>query len=163
MARNLFIITETESVLNTDIQLVWSLVLITDIVRVQTPEAYTSAWNTLKVPLQASLHQFIFCFHYFNYQFYWASWTGYRRGCVLIVNRSRAQSSHGILVPGGFGDRGVQGKILAATYARTNGIPYLGICLGMQLAVVEYARNVGSTCICPRLISVVFVRMLEFG
>lgn len=48
-----------------------------------------------------------------------------------------------MLVPGGFGDRGVQGKILAATYARTNGVPYLGICLGMQLAVVDYARNVG--------------------
>lgn len=47
-----------------------------------------------------------------------------------------------MLVPGGFGDRGVQGKILAATYARENGVPYLGICLGMQLAVVEFARNV---------------------
>jgi CTP synthase len=46
------------------------------------------------------------------------------------------------LVPGGFGDRGIQGKILAASYARTNGIPYLGICLGMQIAVVEFARNV---------------------
>jgi CTP synthase len=48
----------------------------------------------------------------------------------------------GVLVPGGFGDRGVQGKILAANYARTNEIPYLGICLGMQIAVVEFARNV---------------------
>ena len=46
-----------------------------------------------------------------------------------------------ILVPGGFGKRGVEGKIKAIHYARTNGIPYLGICLGMQLAVVEYARN----------------------
>ncbi len=46
-----------------------------------------------------------------------------------------------ILVPGGFGKRGVEGKIMAIHYARTNGIPYLGICLGMQLAVVEYARN----------------------
>ena len=48
---------------------------------------------------------------------------------------------HAILVPGGFGKRGVEGKILAINYARTNRIPYLGICLGMQLAVVEYARN----------------------
>lgn len=87
---------------------------------------------------------------------------GYFWGCVLIVNRSRAQGAHGVLVPGGFGDRGVQGKILAATYARTNGIPYLGICLGMQLAVVEYARNVGSTCIFSRSISVVLVHILEF-
>ncbi|XP_064957695.1 uncharacterized protein LOC135608571 isoform X1 [Musa acuminata AAA Group] len=48
----------------------------------------------------------------------------------------------GILVPGGFGDRGVQGKILAAKYARENKIPYLGICLGMQIAVIEFARSV---------------------
>jgi len=47
----------------------------------------------------------------------------------------------GILVPGGFGQRGTEGKILAAEYARTNKIPYLGLCLGMQLAIVEFARN----------------------
>uniref|UniRef100_A0A0D9V2Y0 CTP synthase n=1 Tax=Leersia perrieri TaxID=77586 RepID=A0A0D9V2Y0_9ORYZ len=52
------------------------------------------------------------------------------------------KGADGILVPGGFGDRGVQGKILAAKYARENNVPYLGICLGMQLAVVEFARNV---------------------
>ncbi|MCS7150491.1 MAG: CTP synthase [Caldimicrobium sp.] len=48
----------------------------------------------------------------------------------------------GILVPGGFGVRGIEGKILAIQYARTKGIPFFGICLGMQLAVVEFARNV---------------------
>ena len=48
----------------------------------------------------------------------------------------------GILVPGGFGSRGIDGKILAVNYARTHKIPYLGLCLGMQLAIVEYARNV---------------------
>lgn len=48
----------------------------------------------------------------------------------------------GILVPGGFGNRGVEGKIIAAKYAREHDIPYLGICLGMQTAVIEYARNV---------------------
>ena len=47
-----------------------------------------------------------------------------------------------ILVPGGFGDRGVEGMILACKYARENKIPYLGICLGMQVALIEYARNV---------------------
>ncbi len=47
----------------------------------------------------------------------------------------------GILVPGGFGSRGVEGKILAAKYARENNIPYLGICLGMQIAVIEFARH----------------------
>lgn len=49
-----------------------------------------------------------------------------------------------ILVPGGFGDRGIEGKIEAARYARENKIPYLGICLGMQVAVIEYARNVAG-------------------
>ncbi len=48
----------------------------------------------------------------------------------------------GILVPGGFGNRGIEGKITAAKYARENNIPYLGICLGMQIAVIEFARNV---------------------
>ncbi len=47
-----------------------------------------------------------------------------------------------ILVPGGFGSRGIEGKILAVNYARTHKVPYLGICLGMQVAVIEYARNV---------------------
>ncbi|HCV02397.1 MAG TPA: CTP synthetase [Pseudoalteromonas sp.] len=49
-----------------------------------------------------------------------------------------------ILVPGGFGNRGVEGKILAAKYARENKVPYLGICLGMQVALIEYARNVAG-------------------
>ncbi|MDE7310009.1 MAG: CTP synthase, partial [Lachnospiraceae bacterium] len=48
----------------------------------------------------------------------------------------------GILVPGGFGDRGIDGKIIAIKYARENRIPFLGLCLGMQLSIVEYARNV---------------------
>ena len=50
----------------------------------------------------------------------------------------------GILVPGGFGYRGVEGKILTAKYARENNIPYLGICLGMQVALIEFARNVAG-------------------
>jgi CTP synthase len=49
---------------------------------------------------------------------------------------------HGILVPGGFGERGIEGKIIAINYARTKGIPFFGICLGMQCAVIEFARNV---------------------
>ena len=48
----------------------------------------------------------------------------------------------GILVPGGFGDRGIEGMILAAKYARENDVPYLGICLGLQIAVIEFARHV---------------------
>lgn len=50
----------------------------------------------------------------------------------------------GIIVPGGFGGRGIEGMILAAKYARTHNIPYFGICLGMQIAVIEYARNVAG-------------------
>jgi CTP synthase len=49
-----------------------------------------------------------------------------------------------VLVPGGFGQRGVEGKIAAARYARENGVPYLGICLGMQVAVIEFARNAAN-------------------
>ena len=49
-----------------------------------------------------------------------------------------------ILVPGGFGERGIEGKIEAVRYARENGIPYLGICLGMQVAIIEYARHVAG-------------------
>ncbi len=48
----------------------------------------------------------------------------------------------GILVPGGFGERGTEGKVMAIEYARTNKIPFFGICLGMQMAVIEFARNV---------------------
>jgi CTP synthase len=52
------------------------------------------------------------------------------------------KSADGILVPGGFGDRGIEGKIEVIRYARENNIPFLGICLGMQCAVIEYSRNV---------------------
>lgn len=56
--------------------------------------------------------------------------------------RELASECDGILVPGGFGERGIEGKIYAAQYARTEGIPYFGICLGMQVMVIEFARNV---------------------
>ncbi|MEI8605999.1 CTP synthase [Pseudoalteromonas sp. B160] len=60
------------------------------------------------------------------------------KGIELLANLDA------ILVPGGFGGRGVEGKILAAKYARENKVPYLGICLGMQVALIEYARNVAG-------------------
>ena len=59
-------------------------------------------------------------------------------------NMSALKGLDAILVPGGFGDRGIEGKIAAIKYARENKIPYLGICLGMQLAVIEFARNVAG-------------------
>ena len=52
------------------------------------------------------------------------------------------EGANAILVPGGFGDRGIEGKITAVQYARENNVPFLGICLGMHVALVEYARNV---------------------
>lgn len=60
------------------------------------------------------------------------------KGTELLANLDA------ILVPGGFGGRGVEGKILAAQYARENKVPYLGICLGMQVALIEYVRNVAG-------------------
>ncbi|MFT6269522.1 MAG: CTP synthase [Alphaproteobacteria bacterium] len=60
------------------------------------------------------------------------------KGAELLTNLDA------ILVPGGFGERGIEGKIAAAHYARTNNVPYLGICLGMQVAYIEYARNVAG-------------------
>ena len=59
------------------------------------------------------------------------------RGAAALL-----EGCHGIIVPGGFGDRGIEGMILAAEYARTQKIPYFGICLGMQIAVIEFARNI---------------------
>ena len=56
----------------------------------------------------------------------------------------RLANMDAILVPGGFGDRGIEGKIMAARYARENGVPYLGICLGLQIAVIEFARHVAG-------------------
>ncbi|MBA3314536.1 MAG: CTP synthase [Planctomycetota bacterium] len=79
---------------------------------------------------------------------------GFAHGARVLVKRIEAEELEktdpdqllrgvdGILVPGGFGMRGIEGKIHAVRYARENGVPYFGICLGMQCAVIEYARNV---------------------
>ena len=56
--------------------------------------------------------------------------------------RKTLKNANAVLIPGGFGERGVEGMILACKFARENNIPYLGICLGMQVAIIEYARNV---------------------
>lgn len=79
---------------------------------------------------------------------------GYENGCIVNIKWVDSEEvteqtaaallgdCSGILVPGGFGDRGIQGKIAAAGFARENNIPYLGICLGMQIAVIEFAQKV---------------------
>ncbi len=68
----------------------------------------------------------------------WISATDLEKGIGL----ERLEQVDGIVVPGGFGSRGVEGKIIAAKYAREHQMPYLGLCLGMQVMVIEYARNV---------------------
>ena len=68
----------------------------------------------------------------------WISATDLEKGIGL----ERLEQVDGIVVPGGFGSRGVEGKIMAAKYAREHQVPYLGLCLGMQVMVIEYARNV---------------------
>ncbi len=79
---------------------------------------------------------------------------GYEKGCHVDIRWVEAEDvtedtvcdilkdADGILVPGGFGDRGIEGKIQAARYARENDVPFFGICLGMQVAAIEFARNV---------------------
>lgn len=65
--------------------------------------------------------------------------------CETVTNENVAgilNDVDGILVPGGFGDRGIEGKVAACKYARENNVPYFGICLGMQIAVIEFARDV---------------------
>ena len=56
--------------------------------------------------------------------------------------KNKFENIHGIIVPGGFGERGISGKIKAIKYARLNKVPFLGICLGLQLAVIEFSKNV---------------------
>jgi len=63
---------------------------------------------------------------------------------IVTRGTDRLRDVDAILVPGGFGNRGIEGKISAICFARVNGIPYLGICLGMQLAVIEFARHVAN-------------------
>ena len=82
--------------------------------------------------------------------------SGYHHGCGVEIEwvdsetmddaevRERVSSADGILIPGGFGVRGVEGKIAAAEIARSEGIPFLGVCLGMQLAVADFARHVAD-------------------
>lgn len=69
----------------------------------------------------------------------WINGTKYEKDPSLVKELSKFD---GVIVPGGFGTRGIEGKIKAIEYVRKNNIPYLGICYGMQLAVIEYARNV---------------------
>lgn len=63
---------------------------------------------------------------------------------IKYKNVKQLKNLNGILIPGGFGDRGIAGKLLSIKYARENNIPYFGICLGMQIAIIEFAQNVAG-------------------
>ncbi len=96
---------------------------------VQLQDAYLSVSESLK---HAGIH------HGTNVRLRWVD----AESTSAADAERQLLDADGILVPGGFGNRGIEGKILAARVARESGIPYLGICLGMQVAVIEFARNV---------------------
>lgn len=96
---------------------------------VSLPDAYLSVAEALR---HAGLH------HGFSVEIKWIN----SEELEEVEPEECLKDLDGILVPGGFGDRGIEGKISAINYSRENNIPFLGICLGMQLAVVEYCRNV---------------------
>jgi CTP synthase len=97
---------------------------------VSLPDSYLSVAESLR---HAGLH------HGVEVEVRWIEAEDLEQGKLDIL-----QDLDGILVPGGFGVRGVEGKIKAAQYARENKVPYFGICLGMQCAVIEFARNVAE-------------------
>jgi CTP synthase len=96
---------------------------------VQLHEAYLSVWEALK---HSAIH------HGRKLEIIWVDSEELSKDTVA----ERLGHADGVIVPGGFGMRGIEGKIDAIQYCRQNGVPYLGVCLGMQCAVIEYARNV---------------------
>jgi CTP synthase len=98
---------------------------------VQLQDAYLSVVEALR---HAAIH------HGRNLEVIWVDAESLRKEEIT----SRLETADGILVPGGFGIRGVEGKIMAIRYARENNVPYLGLCLGLQMAVAEFARHVAG-------------------
>ncbi len=96
---------------------------------IQLVDAYISVKEALR---HAALHEGC------DVDIEWINAEDLERGDAL----ERLRSVEGIIVPGGFGYRGIEGKIVAARFARENGVPYLGLCLGMQIMVIEFARHV---------------------
>ena len=96
---------------------------------VQLQDAYLSVVEALK---HAAIH------HGRNLEIIWVDAETLKQEEIT----SRLESADGVLVPGGFGIRGIEGKIMSACYARENKVPFLGLCLGLQVAVAEFARHV---------------------
>jgi CTP synthase len=95
---------------------------------------YIEVRDSYKSIIEALIHAG--AFHDTRVELKWIEAEDFEKGSVDLTGCA------GILIPGGFGERGTEGKLIAARFARENKIPYLGLCLGLQIAVVEYARNV---------------------
>ncbi|XP_076881996.1 uncharacterized protein LOC143530317 [Bidens hawaiensis] len=115
-------------------------------VRVALVGKYTGLSDSYLSVLKALLHASVACRRKLVINWVLATdlenATGIEKPDVHRAAWNSLKAADAVLVPGGFGDRGVEGKIIAARYARENNIPYLGICLGMQIAVIEYARSI---------------------
>jgi CTP synthase len=110
----------------------------TGIVRIALVGKYVRLQDAYLSVVEALKHAAIY--HGRNLEIIWVDAETLRQEEIT----SRLEAAQGILVPGGFGIRGIEGKILSACYARENKIPYLGLCLGLQVAVAEFARHVAG-------------------
>lgn len=99
---------------------------------------YVQLWDAYMSVIQALKHAAVH--HNRELEIVWVD----SEGVSPMLVETQLKDVDGVLIPGGFGIRGIEGKIQAASYARENGKPFLGICLGMQCAVVEFARNVAG-------------------
>src|SRR5665811_1461760 len=109
-----------------------------DKVRIALVGKYVQLWDAYMSVIQALKNAAVF--HNRELELVWVD----SEDVSPMLVESQLRDVDGILIPGGFGPRAIEGKVQAVTYARENKIPFLGICLGMQCAVVEYARNVAG-------------------
>jgi CTP synthase len=136
--------------------------LVCDLFRIDAPQANMSHWQEIIRKLVAPQHRvrigvvgkYIELQDAYKSVYEAVIHGGVANDCGVEIERVDAEEIEkfgaekalkglgGVLVPGGFGERGIEGKIMAAQYARDNKVPYLGLCLGMQIAVIEFARNV---------------------
>ncbi len=136
--------------------------LVLDLLGITTPPPSTNIWEGIVARILNPKHEvtigvvgkYIELQDAYKSVYESITHAGIAHNCKVVVRRIDAEDVEkkgglallkgldGILVPGGFGDRGTEGKIAAAKYARENKIPYYGLCLGLQIAVIEYARNV---------------------
>ncbi|MHB8857979.1 MAG: CTP synthase [Thermoleophilia bacterium] len=107
-------------------------------VRIALVGKYVQLWDAYMSVIQALKNAAVF--HNRELEVVWVD----SEDVSPMLVESQLRDVDGVLIPGGFGPRAIEGKVQAVTYARENNIPFLGICLGMQCAVVEYARNVAG-------------------